>query len=482
MQRSVCLPRILLMAACSLAIICWASMSAWAVNVNIDEVTIEIDDESYTSDDVEYIYVNSELAEITLDFSLDESSEDADWTLTLGASTNVSDQEFQSGKFATNASSASTSFTPRDVNVKLGDQNAAGDLVYSFKLTLQVTATTTEETTTNDGDEDVTTSETVTNTSPTQTIKIVVDRDPPETPTLDSTPSSGENSVNLTWEAVERSTSGSIEETEGSFMRYKVCARIIDDFGASSSKILDGDADDDLDESETETVEYEQEIEEVVEEDVAESAPEDDTEVEIPDFPGVDGDEDTSSDVEINEDDCILRTGITSNSYRFDGLTNGVVYGFRVKAVDAARNESDDWSNEVTATPRPVSDFWETYKEAGGKEKGGFCFIATAAFEGYDTPEVLTLRRFRDDVLARYELGIAFISLYYRWGAPAGAWLDEHPSLRPAARAALSPLVWWSRLYFAYGPTAALLVLLAACMLLGGATIGFRRFGKEAGR
>ncbi len=191
MQRSVRFPRLFLITACLFATIFLAMPSAWAVNVNIDEVTIELDSEKYTSDDVEYIYVNSELAEITLSFSLDATAEDADWTLTLGASTNVTDQEFQSGKFSSTSTSTSTSFTPRDVNLKLGDQNADGDLVYSFKLTLQVTATTTEETTTNDGDEDVTTSETVTNTSPTQTINIVVDRDPPATAVLDDTLSSG---------------------------------------------------------------------------------------------------------------------------------------------------------------------------------------------------------------------------------------------------------------------------------------------------
>ncbi len=112
-----------------------------------------------------------------------------------------------------------------------------------------------------------------------------------------------------------------------------------------------------------------------IEVDSAETIPEEDIESQTEE-PMVDGDEDDelNSDIEFDEDECILRTNITSTSYRFDGLENGVVYGFRLKAIDAARNESESWSNEVIATPRPVNDFWETYKEAGGKEDGGFCF------------------------------------------------------------------------------------------------------------
>ena len=480
MQRSVRFQRLILITACLFVAVFLAMPSAWAVNVNIDEVTIELDNEKYTSDDVEYIYVNSELAEITLSFSLDATAEDADWTLTLGASTNVTDQEFQSGKFSSTSTSTSTSFTPRDVNLKLGDQNADGDLVYSFKLTLQVTATTTEETTTNDGDEDVTTSETVTNTSPTQTINIVVDRDPPATAVLNETLSSGENSVNLTWQAVERSETDSLEETEGSSMRYKICARIIDDSGAQS-KILDGDTDDDLeaesDVVEDDTVEDVAEIEEEAEIEVesTETIPEEDVESQTEE-PTIDGDEDDeiNSDVEFDEEECILRTNITSTTYRFDGLENGVVYGFRLKAIDAARNESGSWSNEVIATPRPVNDFWETYKEAGGKEDGGFCFIATAAFEGYDTAEVRSLRRFRDEVLAQYDAGLAFIALYYRWGEPAGRWIEAHPAFRPVVRSALLPLVYWSRIFLEYGVFTALLLLLMMGVLLERTVTGIR--------
>ena len=41
------------------------------------------------------------------------------------------------------------------------------------------------------------------------------------------------------------------------------------------------------------------------------------------------------------------------------------------------------------------------------------CYVATAVYGSYDCPEVWTLRRFRDQYLAKHLLGRAFISAYY---------------------------------------------------------------------
>lgn len=48
---------------------------------------------------------------------------------------------------------------------------------------------------------------------------------------------------------------------------------------------------------------------------------------------------------------------------------------------------------------------------SGGKKSG--CYIATAVYGSYDCPEVWTLRRFRDECLARTARGRAFIKVYY---------------------------------------------------------------------
>jgi hypothetical protein len=43
------------------------------------------------------------------------------------------------------------------------------------------------------------------------------------------------------------------------------------------------------------------------------------------------------------------------------------------------------------------------------------CYIATMVYGYYDTKEVMVLRKFRDDVLSKSEIGLLFIKLYYRY-------------------------------------------------------------------
>lgn len=49
----------------------------------------------------------------------------------------------------------------------------------------------------------------------------------------------------------------------------------------------------------------------------------------------------------------------------------------------------------------------------GGSSSG--CYIATMVYGSYDAPEVMTLRKFRDETLSRSAGGRAFIRWYYGW-------------------------------------------------------------------
>lgn len=49
----------------------------------------------------------------------------------------------------------------------------------------------------------------------------------------------------------------------------------------------------------------------------------------------------------------------------------------------------------------------------GTSSSGGGCYVATAVYGSYDCPEVWTLRRYRDDVLASTWYGRAFVRTYY---------------------------------------------------------------------
>jgi len=49
----------------------------------------------------------------------------------------------------------------------------------------------------------------------------------------------------------------------------------------------------------------------------------------------------------------------------------------------------------------------------GHSQSSGGCYVATCVYGSYDCPEVWTLRRFRDEVLAQHLWGRAFIHTYY---------------------------------------------------------------------
>ena len=88
-------------------------------------------------------------------------------------------------------------------------------------------------------------------------------------------------------------------------------------------------------------------------------------------------------------------------------------------------NFTDGSQNSASATfTMPGNDvtLTATFRTSGGQggESGqsgqnsqGGCYVATAVYGSYDCPEVWTLRRFRDDVLAQTWYGRLFIRAYY---------------------------------------------------------------------
>jgi len=78
---------------------------------------------------------------------------------------------------------------------------------------------------------------------------------------------------------------------------------------------------------------------------------------------------------------------------------------------------------------------------AFGKMKSGPCFIATAAFEDAQVPEVLFLRGFRDDTLSRHKFGRGFISVYQRMSPPLAGIVSRSQLLKSVSRSALRVII-----------------------------------------
>lgn len=73
------------------------------------------------------------------------------------------------------------------------------------------------------------------------------------------------------------------------------------------------------------------------------------------------------------------------------------------------------------------------------------CFIATAAYGTAWEPQVLVLRRFRDEFLLTNTLGEWLVALYYRVSPPLAAQVAQYESLRAVVRWTLTPVVWVCR-------------------------------------
>jgi photosystem II stability/assembly factor-like uncharacterized protein len=88
----------------------------------------------------------------------------------------------------------------------------------------------------------------------------------------------------------------------------------------------------------------------------------------------------------------------------------------------------------------------ETVPPAGGSSSSDHffdCFIATAAYGSYLEPEVVTLRRFRDEHLLTNAPGRAFVDFYYANSPPVAAFIAKRPALRVLTRWALTPVIYF---------------------------------------
>lgn len=80
-----------------------------------------------------------------------------------------------------------------------------------------------------------------------------------------------------------------------------------------------------------------------------------------------------------------------------------------------------------------------THEQAVAQRSG--CYVATAVYGSYDCPQVWTLRRYRDDTLAKSGLGRAFIHLYYAVSPTLVKWFGETVWFQKLFRSSLNCMV-----------------------------------------
>jgi hypothetical protein len=130
-----------------------------------------------------------------------------------------------------------------------------------------------------------------------------------------------------------------------------------------------------------------------------------------------------------------------------------------VVAINRFGNASSP-TNLVAGTPMDEIDFYQKYRNDGGTSKGGYCFVATAAYGSYDHPMVRTLRAFRDRVLLGSPGGAWLVSAYYAASPPLARFIDGSDVRRTVARGLLWPVVFLAAAWLAAPPPLKLIGLL----------------------
>ena len=101
-------------------------------------------------------------------------------------------------------------------------------------------------------------------------------------------------------------------------------------------------------------------------------------------------------------------------------------------------------SSNTSSNTAQISNTSTTSSQQTQPAKKEGCYIATAVYGSYDAPEVMTLRRFRDETLKNSAFGRWFIRTYYRLSPPVAEKLKNTKRINAFVRSILDK--WVERL------------------------------------
>lgn len=96
----------------------------------------------------------------------------------------------------------------------------------------------------------------------------------------------------------------------------------------------------------------------------------------------------------------------------------GVNYEYIKKTIDETLSSLPiervrHFDQDKNKTPQQTDENISNNNENKQQPKGG-CYIATCVYGSYNSPEVLVLRKYRDNILAKTLVGRIFIKIYYK--------------------------------------------------------------------
>lgn len=87
---------------------------------------------------------------------------------------------------------------------------------------------------------------------------------------------------------------------------------------------------------------------------------------------------------------------------------------------------------------QPAAEPWKQVASTGSSRG---CYAATAVHGAYDTPQVRSFRRFRDERLAKFAIGRTCVRLYYKMSPPMADYFERATGLNRLTRRALDVVV-----------------------------------------
>ena len=92
-------------------------------------------------------------------------------------------------------------------------------------------------------------------------------------------------------------------------------------------------------------------------------------------------------------------------------------------------------------TVRDMTPQMPATQSSGNSGSSGGCYIATAVYGSYDCPQVWTLRRYRDDMLASTPGGRCFIQTYYAISPTLVRWFGQNDCFINTSKRILDKMV-----------------------------------------
>lgn len=142
---------------------------------------------------------------------------------------------------------------------------------------------------------------------------------------------------------------------------------------------------------------------------------------------------------EIEKNFEYVYAGIYINAYAVLAWEIGVDRHIKGINYYADKEDKENAKQVILSYVKAIQKRDPSYKTPEIKISG--CYVATAVYGSYDCPEVWTLRRFRDDILAESAAGRLFIHCYYAVSPTLVKWFGKTEWFRKLWRGRLDALV-----------------------------------------